>query len=262
VEFLKVGAQLCLRPFVSSDGLIRMEVHPELSTGSVKTEGGFTLPNKETTQVTTNVMVRDGCTVVIGGLMREEIETTGSQVPLLGSLPFVGPAFRSMNETLQRREILVLITPHIVYEPETCREGQQGACEYLRRQAVYREKMSPLGKRHVGRKYFRLAQNAWAAGDRDRALRFVEMSIHFDPLSREAIDLRSQIWLGEPMGAGASGVPSASDATTAPMDGAVIAPWLLEDLQQETPHRPELLHPLDPGRPGRHIDIKRTRSLQ
>ena len=74
VEFLELGAQLRLRPFISTDGLIRMEVHPELSDGSVEAKSGFTLPNKEVTQVTTNIMVRDGCTVVIGGLMREQLD--------------------------------------------------------------------------------------------------------------------------------------------------------------------------------------------
>ena len=201
VDFLNVGAQLRLRPFIGSDGLIRMEVHPELSTGEVTVKDGFTLPDKETTQVTTNIMVRDGCTVVIGGLIRDELETGSQQVPLLGSLPLVGPLFRSKTEKTVRREVIVLITPNIVYEPDAYHEGEKVASEFHRRQAVYANKMSPLiGKRSIGRRYFRYAQNAWAAGDRDLALRFIELSIHFDPLSRAAIDLRSDIWLGKPLG--------------------------------------------------------------
>jgi len=279
VEFLEVGAQLRLRPFVSSDGLIRMEVHPELSTGSVDTSNpNFTLPNKETTQVTTNIMVRDGCTVIIGGLIREELETTGSQVPFLGNLPWLGVAFRSRNETLQRREIIVLITPHIVYEPETCREGEQSACEFRRRQQLYSEKMDPLGKRHVARRYFRMAQNAWAAGDRDTALRFAEMSVHFDPLNRAAIELRSNIWLGQRAPTGHRGealvdwsgehtleaAPSGASPTT-PLDNTVIAPWILEELEGGPPAQPETiepLHPLDPGQPGRHVDIEQPRRFK
>jgi len=272
VEFLEVGAQLRLRPFISSDGLIRMEVHPELSTGTVDTSNpNFTLPNKETTQVTTNIMVRNGCTVIIGGLMREELETTGNQVPFLGNLPLVGAAFRSRNETLQRREIIVLITPHIVYEPETCEEGEHATCEFQRRQDVYREKMTFLGKRHVARKYFRMAQNAWAAGDRQTALRFAELSIHFDPLNRAAIDLRSDIWLGRRTPT--EGWPgdhtlrdfSSAQSPTAALDGAVIDPWLLGELQREPIPRPEPVepsHPLDPGRPGRHVDVERPRRFQ
>ena len=264
VEFLEVGAQLRLRPFISSDGLIRMEIHPELSTGSVTVEQNFTLPNKETTQVTTNIMVRDGCTVVIGGLMREELQTTSNQVPLFGSLPLVGPAFQSKNETLQRREILVLITPHIVYEPEACEEGDRGACEFHRRQAVYAEKMSSVGKRHIARRYFRLAQNAWAAGDRATALRFAEMSVHFDPLSRAAIDLRSDIWVCKREGDHTLPCPpDGAGAPSSPLDGTAIAPWLLDDLEREpAPPSEPLLHPFDRGVPGGHKDIERPRRFQ
>jgi type IV pilus assembly protein PilQ len=262
VEFLKLGAQLRLRPFISSDGLIRMEIHPELSDGAVDTSSGYTLPNKEVTQVTTNIMVRDGCTVVIGGLMREQLGTTTSQVPLLGSLPLVGFAFRNKQETTERRELLVLITPRIVYEPGTCHEGDKAACEFHRRQAVYADQMSPIGKRSLGRKYFRLAQEAWAAGDREKALRFVELSIHFDPLSRAAIDLRSDIWLGRPQGDHTLGADAQAGPTLSPMDGETIPAWLLDDLEHEPPPQPPPVHPLDPGRPGSHTDIVRPRRLQ
>ena len=259
VEFLEVGAQLRLRPFISSDGLIRMEVHPELSTGTVDTESGFTLPNKETTQVTTNIMVRDGCTVIIGGLMREDLQASGDQVPFFGNLPLVGVAFRSRKETVKRSEILVLITPRIVYEPETCQEGEQAACEFHRRQDVYRDKLNPLGKRYIARKYFRMAQNAWAAGDRSRALRMVELSIHFDPFNRAAIDLRSDIWMGQPLGDHTLPGPEPIAAPTSPMDGTLIDPWILDELGREAPVQPRLQHPLDPGAPGHHLDIERPR---
>lgn len=276
VEFLKLGAQLRLRPFISTDGLIRMEIHPELSDGSVDTSSGFTLPNKEVTQVTTNIMARDGCTVVIGGLMRDQLGTTTSQVPLLGNLPLLGAVFRNKRETVERRELLVLITPHIVYEPGACREGEEAACEFHRRQAVYADKMSPLGKRSVARRYFRLAQRAWAIGDRDRALRFAEMAVQFDPLNRAAIDLRSDIWLGRQSGEHTLGAAAPATPPISPIDGETIPGWLLDDLEQLPPAEqmspassgqeqqppPVPLHPLDPGRPGSHTDIVQPRKFQ
>ncbi len=57
--------------------------------------------------------------------------------------------------------------------------------------------MSPLGKRYLGRKFYRLAQAAWAKHDQEAALRFVDCAIHFDPLDRAAIDLRVDIWNGK-----------------------------------------------------------------
>lgn len=262
VEFLEVGTILRLRPFISSDGIIRMEIHPELSTGDVTLKGDFTVPEKAVTQVTSNVMVRDGCTVVLGGLMREELATTRNQIPLFGNLPLIGFVFRSSTETTERREVLVLITPHIVYEPGTCREGEHTACEFHRRQSVYADKMTCFNKRSLGRKYFRLAQNAWAAGDRDRALRFAELSVHFDPLNRSAIDLRSDIWLGRPRG----------DHTLdpfgpeIPLSGAVDSPtmpeWLLNELEYDPVPQPSPLHPWDPGQPGPQTDLVAPRRLQ
>ncbi len=193
VDFLEVGTQLRLRPYIAHDRMIRLEIHPELSTGNVRIEQGITLPDKEVTSVTTNVLVEDGRTVIIGGLMREELVTNNSQVPLLGSLPVVGVLFQEKTEVTKRREILVLVTPRIVDQQFLDREGDSMAAEFHRRQQVYADKMLPWGKRYLGRKHFRLAQEAWARGDQRRALRHVNLAIHFDPMNRAAIDLRSDI---------------------------------------------------------------------
>ncbi|RMF99493.1 MAG: hypothetical protein D6741_08390, partial [Planctomycetota bacterium] len=142
----------------------------------------------------TNIMVPDGKTVVIGGLMREDLKSSGNQVPLFGNLPFVGAAFRNRTETIQRQEIIVLITPRIVTDGEMCAEGEQAACEFHRRQNVYAEKMSPLGKRSLARSYARKAENSMLAGDLHAALRQAEMAVHLDPTSRDAIAIRAEIW--------------------------------------------------------------------
>ncbi|HEY2882722.1 MAG TPA: hypothetical protein VGJ15_09820, partial [Pirellulales bacterium] len=199
VQFLETGAQLRLRPFISSDGMVRMEVHPELSTGNVEVTGGstpLTLPHKDVTQVTTNIIVPDGCTVVIGGLMRQELDTTTQQIPLFGSLPGVGFLFRHKDEVQLKKEIIILITPHIICDSEACCDGDKAAAEFHRRQAVYADQMTPLGKRYLGRKFYRLAQAAWGKGDQQTALRFIDLSVHFDPESRAAINLRTDIWNG------------------------------------------------------------------
>ncbi len=235
VEFLDTGTLLRLRPFVCGNNLIRMEIHPELSDGEVQELAGFTVPQKDITQVTTNVMVRDGCTVIIGGLFREQLVNDSSQVPLLGNLPLVGAAFRTRTEQINREEIIVLITPRVVLDEEACPEGEQAAAEFHRRQAVNAEKFTPLGKRHVARRFFRLAQNAWAAGNREAALRFAELAVHFDPENRAAIDLRSDIWLGRPYG----------DHTLPPIDEAVPS---------EMPGEMPLIEPAGPPVPSTPLD--------
>lgn len=265
INFLDTGAQLRLRPFISADGLIRMEVHPELSTGSVQQSGNYTLPNKEVTQVTTNVMVRDGCTVVIGGLMREDLSTSTSQVPLMGSLPVVGPFFRNKTEEIKRNEILVLITPRIVYEPQTCQEGECGANDFIARQSAVIDHMSPIGKRYMCRKALRKAQAALAAGDRKDAVRWADKAVYFDPENLMAVQFRNQVnagagpVAGQPHGAPARAGPPAAGPTTAgqPLDGEQLPPWLLDGLEGAPAEQVQPLHPRDPGLPGRMIDIER-----
>lgn len=242
-KFLPVGTQLRLRPFISRDGMIRLEVHPELSTGTVTIEDGFTIPNKKVTQVTTNVMVRDGSTVVIGGLLRDELKTTTTQIPLLGSLPVVGPLFRHKKEEAVRSEVLLLLTPRIVRAPQAYAEGEHAAQEFHHRHMNYADQMMPLGKRYIGRKYFRRAQQAWAAGQQTEALRLVNLSLHFDPLSRAALDLREDIATGTPVGDHTADFPRA----TGLLPGPVFEPppeTLAPSVEQAPAFRPELDSPI------------------
>ncbi|MBN1591342.1 MAG: hypothetical protein JW888_17650 [Pirellulales bacterium] len=229
VAFLKVGTILRIRPFVSNDGMIRMEVHPEISDGEIKEIGETALPQKQLTQVTTNIMVRDGCTAVIGGLIQDKQQVNRNQIPLLGSLPVVGVAFRDKTEKTDRHELIVLITPNVVRERQAYCEAAKGACEFQRRQSAYAEKLSPIGKRSLGRKYVRRAKAVWLEGNRQKALRLAELAVHFDPLNREAIELRSDIWLGKPYGTSCS-TDQDEIRSNAALDGPQLAPWVLQEL--------------------------------
>ncbi|MGQ9822526.1 MAG: hypothetical protein ACUVQK_11740 [Thermogutta sp.] len=230
VDFLKVGAQLIIRPFISNDGLIRMEVHPELSTGAVQITNNFTVPNKDTTQVTTNIMVPDGVTVIIGGLMREDLQTTSSQLPFLGNLPLVGAAFRNKTETVTKQEIIVLITPHIMDDYRLAAEGTRSARENLSRQQTYAETMSPLGKRSMARRYLERARQASAEGRTLLALRFARLAVQFDPTNLEAIALRDSLQ-------GVCPRESAPDALLSPatLDGEQIPAEILDALEAAPP---------------------------
>jgi type II secretory pathway component GspD/PulD (secretin) len=114
VAFLESGTLVEFRPFICRDGFIRMEIYPEQSTGVV--EGG--LPSKSKTSVKTNIIVKDGKTIVIGGLFKESTTLSRSQVPLLGDLPVIGEAFKSTDDQSIRSELIVLITPHLINDPE------------------------------------------------------------------------------------------------------------------------------------------------
>ena len=110
VEFMDIGTLLRLRPFISSDGMIRMEIHPERSSGHLDIRD---VPQTNTAQVTTNVMVPSGTTIVIGGLMDNEVTVGYEGLPFLSRLPWIGSLFRDTITSRQKKELIVILTPHI-----------------------------------------------------------------------------------------------------------------------------------------------------
>ncbi len=114
VNFIDTGTLLRLRPFISSDGIIRMEIHPERSSGNIDSNG---VPQTNGTQLTSNVMIPDGATLVIGGLIDNQKDHTRGGFPLLDQLPWIGFLFRTTTDKTTRTEMIVLLTPHI-WRPE------------------------------------------------------------------------------------------------------------------------------------------------
>jgi type II secretory pathway component GspD/PulD (secretin) len=110
IEFLESGVILRVTPAVDDKGRIRLEIHPEVSTGTVS-DG---IPSQTTTEVTTNVLVPDGNTVFIAGLIRNSLTESRDGVPLLGDIPGIGLLFSRQEKTSINTETVVLITPHIV----------------------------------------------------------------------------------------------------------------------------------------------------
>ncbi|MEN6558516.1 MAG: hypothetical protein ABFC54_10095, partial [Thermoguttaceae bacterium] len=109
-SFMTVGTQLQLRPYVSADGMIRMEVHPVRSTGSIDANG---LPQTSASEVTTNILVPNGTTIVIAGLIDTQNEKTVTGIPYLMDLPWIGALFRQTTDKPTRKELVVILTPHI-----------------------------------------------------------------------------------------------------------------------------------------------------
>jgi len=110
-EFLESGVILKVRPSVDEQNRILLDIHPEVSTGSVSDDG---IPNQNTTEVTTSMLVNSGQTVFIGGLIRHSSEQTREGVPVLGDIPVVGLLFSNKALSSAKTELVVLITPYIV----------------------------------------------------------------------------------------------------------------------------------------------------
>ena len=190
INFLEVGTKLLLRPFVAQDGLVRMEIHPERSDGKISESG---LPSSRTTEVTSNVMVRDGTTIVIGGLIEEQVNQSQSRVPGLGALPIVGNLFKNKTNDTTRTELIVLITPRIIHDPEAECEGDQSRVENERRHQHFTDKLSPINRHNLARVEYERAARYFDEGDVPRAKRHIDESLRHNRLDNDALRKRDEI---------------------------------------------------------------------
>lgn len=116
VTFIDVGIQLKVTPTINQEGFVTMKIRPEVSSvvRILTTALGNQIPIVESSTAETTVMVKDGNTVVIAGLIRDATIKTEKKVPILGSIPLLGLAFRSREEEVIRGEIVFFLTPSIV----------------------------------------------------------------------------------------------------------------------------------------------------
>lgn len=113
---LPIGINFEVTPHVNNAGLITLELHPQISAlqGTVTVDNNQ-LPETSNQEAQTNVMVEDGKTLVIGGLITDQTVVTKTKVPFLGDLPWIGKAlFSNTNTTKTRKEVLIFLTPHVI----------------------------------------------------------------------------------------------------------------------------------------------------
>jgi type II secretory pathway component GspD/PulD (secretin) len=106
---IPIGIVLLVRPRVNDDGYITARIHPVVST-LLNVPDENNLPHTAAREADTTVRVKDGETLVIGGLIQEIDSKTMSKIPLLGDLPLVGQLFRSQSRDHKRTEVLVFVT--------------------------------------------------------------------------------------------------------------------------------------------------------
>jgi type IV pilus assembly protein PilQ len=111
ITYIDAGVILTVTPTINADDRIRLRVKPEVSIP--KSTAGIA-PTVDTRNAETEVVIRDGETLVIGGLITDLVSKDVSKVPLLGDLPLIGTFFRSTTDKKNRLELLVFITPRII----------------------------------------------------------------------------------------------------------------------------------------------------
>ena len=116
VTFIDVGIQLSVTPTINADGYVTMKIRPEISSvvGSLITPSKNVIPIVDTSSTETTVMIKDGSTIVIGGLRKDEEVYSSKQVPFFSKIPLIGNLFKSDTSDNEQTELLILITPHII----------------------------------------------------------------------------------------------------------------------------------------------------
>lgn len=122
VSYQNVGIILRVTPFITPDGLVEMIVSPETSQLAdrstwVPISKDALAPVINSRLADTVVVVPDGQTVIIGGLMETQVSVSESKIPLLGDIPWLGNAFKRKQKSNVKTELMIFLTPHIVAAP-------------------------------------------------------------------------------------------------------------------------------------------------
>ena len=114
VQYIDVGVKLIVTPVINPDGYITTTMHVERSNIAGLVQNQYPILNNR--KVDDILRVKDGDTIVLGGLIDDEVTKNTTKVPLLGDIPILGALFKNVNNTKLHNEIVFLITPHIVAE--------------------------------------------------------------------------------------------------------------------------------------------------
>jgi type IV pilus assembly protein PilQ len=195
VKMLPYGTILSFRPFICENGYIRMEINPEESSAStITTSSGTVIPSKTLTQVKTNIMVQDGKTIIIGGLFKEQITSTDSQVPIVGDLPIVGALFKKTKDANIRTELVILMTPHIINDPEDlASESEERANDISRIFYGSRKGISSIARVRIYEDSYAKAVEYYLAGNKEAALNELNWVLAARPMYLEASRLKERI---------------------------------------------------------------------
>jgi len=146
IKSIEGGVKLSVTPTISSDGYITMKIRPEVSSvtlESLTVSGQPTdVPLVNTSEAETTVMVKDGATIIIAGLIKDEATKNRSKIPILGDIPLLGNAFKQISDVDERKELVIFLTPTIVsgregikysgrYETKEMQEMQKSVFEKL-----------------------------------------------------------------------------------------------------------------------------------
>jgi type II secretory pathway component GspD/PulD (secretin) len=152
VTFIDVGIKLYVTPTINKEGFITMKIRPEISEAKDKSlkSGGkeYVVPLVTTSEAETSVTVKDGITILIGGLTKDKRTKTVDKIPILGDIPILGFFFRKTEDKLEKTELVILLTPHILTGEKPITDFSEikpteGAVAKMERGQIITEKIVP-----------------------------------------------------------------------------------------------------------------------
>lgn len=130
VQYKDIGIILKVKPQINESGLVFLEITQEVSSSATSLQdisaGVSPVINK--TEASTYLVARDGETIIIGGLIREDTNKTGSGIPVLSKIPLFGHLFGSTTKAVDKIEIVILLTPHVIRNQK---EASNVTSEYI-----------------------------------------------------------------------------------------------------------------------------------
>ncbi len=121
VKYQSIGISLDVTPHINPDGLVSMDISPQISSisdQSVTVSAGIASPVFNERQAESHVQIRDGETIVVGGLMQDQKTQTISKIPILGDIPILGIIFQRDQVTKTKTELLIFLSPHVALSPD------------------------------------------------------------------------------------------------------------------------------------------------
>jgi general secretion pathway protein D len=119
IQYRSVGVILKVTPLINESGLVTLDITQEVSNILAQREvEGINSPSFQTRKATTNLVVQDNHTIIIGGLMQTQQENVHTGIPILKNIPILGYLFGSKGYQTKKTELLFAITPHVIHTKE------------------------------------------------------------------------------------------------------------------------------------------------
>ncbi len=123
IQYKDIGIILKVKPRINEGGLVTLDLAQEVSSyDTITLFDGETNIIVKKTEATTNLVVQDGQTILIGGLIREDISAARSGIPYLSKIPLLGYLFGSTTDENHRKELIILLTPRVIKNQQDARK--------------------------------------------------------------------------------------------------------------------------------------------